>query len=197
MNQFLDAYHQIHKKNRAARYDSNIEISNQAELCEILKQFNILFDTNSKPVIEAVKAYFSSWRVTATKNVEQVLQDLHVQCTTGLITNFTDTTFVYKCLNDFNLFNKLDSIIISAEIGWRKPNKKIFDEFLQSTKSKVQETLFVGDDINCDIAGAKNLGLTTALIHGNKDQIDLNNTKPDYIIGSVDELPEVIRLLKS
>lgn len=197
MNQFLDAYHKIHKKNRMVRYDSNIEISNQAELCEILKQFNILFDTNSKPVIEAIKAYFSSWCVTAIDNAERVLQDLHMQCTTGLITNFTDTTFVYKCLHDFNLFNELDSVIISAELGWRKPNRKIFDEFLQSTKSKADETLFVGDDINCDIAGAKNVGFATALVLSKKDQIDPIIIQPDYIIDSVSELPEVIRLSKS
>jgi putative hydrolase of the HAD superfamily len=193
--QFLKTYQNIHKKYRTVRLDSNIEVSNQVELCEILKQFNFIYDTNSKPVTEAIKAYFSPWSVTIAKNVNRVLQDIKKQYTTGVITNFTDTTFVYQCLKKFNLLNKLDSVVISAEIGWRKPNRKIFDEFLQLTKSKAEETLFVGDDVNCDIRGAQNLGFTTALLLNNKDEIHTNGIQPDFTIASMDKLIDVIKSL--
>lgn len=74
----------------------------------------------------------------------------------------------------------ISSVIISSEVGWRKPAPTFFDIVCQQTNCRPEEILFVGDDLINDIHGAKQAGMTTAWI-------DRKGEPPGAIFGSGDE----------
>jgi len=77
-----------------------------------------------------------------------------------------------------------ESIIISGQVGIRKPQRGIFEHALQNIKSTPEQTLFIGDSLENDMAGAANVGMKTCWV----SQYLLPNetvVKPDYCIASI------------
>lgn len=60
--------------------------------------------------------------------------------------------------------SEISGVIISSEVGWRKPAPEFFDIVCQQTNCRADEILFVGDDLVNDIHGAKQAGMATAWI---------------------------------
>ncbi len=54
-----------------------------------------------------------------------------------------------------NLDRCFDMVIISEEVGWSKPDKRIFEMALKRLDVNPEETLFVGDDLEKDIGGCQ------------------------------------------
>lgn len=57
------------------------------------------------------------------------------------------------------ILKKIDYLIISEEVGYEKPNKKIFEYALKKAKITPGECIYVGDNYIADICGAKKAGI--------------------------------------
>ena len=57
-----------------------------------------------------------------------------------------------------------DVIVSSADVGYEKPDPRIFSEALTRLRTSPEETLHVGDSIDDDIGGAKAAGLDALLV---------------------------------
>lgn len=55
-------------------------------------------------------------------------------------------------------------IVISAEVGWRKPASEFFAALCRALECEANEVLLVGDDYANDYAGAKAIGLRSVLL---------------------------------
>ena len=55
----------------------------------------------------------------------------------------------------------LDTIVISSEVGMRKPDPGIFQLALEQLGVEPHDAMFVGDGLDTDVQGAGNLGMTT------------------------------------
>jgi putative hydrolase of the HAD superfamily len=67
-----------------------------------------------------------------------------------------------KKIEHLNLHKVVETILISEETGYSKPDPEIFELFCQQTKARPEDTLFVGDDAMRDIWGAASLDMHTA-----------------------------------
>ncbi|MCR6847343.1 MULTISPECIES: HAD-IA family hydrolase [Bacillus] len=76
----------------------------------------------------------------------------------GIITNGSTHRQKAKIINT-NLNNYFDTIIISEEVGLSKPDKRIFELALNKLNVQPKNTLFVGDDLEKDIAGCQNANI--------------------------------------
>lgn len=65
------------------------------------------------------------------------------------------------------IYKKFHEKIISCEVGFRKPDSKIYKIALKKTHSKPEQTLFI-DNQEWNIPPAKKLGIKTILFHDNK-----------------------------
>lgn len=81
------------------------------------------------------------------------------------------------------------NVFISEEIGWQKPNIKIFEFVLNSANANAEESLMIGDDIKVDILGAKNAGINQVLFNPNNIEHEIS---PTYEISSLEELCEIL-----
>ena len=104
----------------------------------------------------------------------------------GIITNGSTQRQKAKIINT-NLNHYFDTIIISEEVGFSKPDKRIFELALNKLNVQSEDVLFVGDDLEKDIAGCQNANIKG--IWFNPNMIKNNtDTKPYAEITSFDNL---------
>ena len=60
-----------------------------------------------------------------------------------------------------------DGIYLSSDYACRKPDARFFCALLSEQKLDVKKCLMIGNDLDTDIAGAKNAGLDTLYMHTN------------------------------
>ena len=70
-------------------------------------------------------------------------------------------------LNHLGLAPYFDGIYISSDYSCRKPDIRFFRALLEEQKLDVDRCLMIGNDLDTDIAGAKNAGLATLYMHTN------------------------------
>ena len=69
-----------------------------------------------------------------------------------------------KLLNNLSLGGLLKFIVTSLDTHSEKPDSKIFLFSMEKAKVKADESIFIGDQIESDIMGAKNAGMFPILI---------------------------------
>jgi len=80
----------------------------------------------------------------------------------GVISNWD--TRLRNILNEHLLDSIFDYIFISAEVGYRKPDPRIFEASLSESGHSPQEVLYIGDQYETDIAPSVQLGMKSLLI---------------------------------
>lgn len=77
----------------------------------------------------------------------------------ALLSNATATTaFIVSSLH---LRDRFDQLVLSYEIGCKKPDAAFFDKALERTKSSPSESLFISDGANRELDSAKEIGFDT------------------------------------
>ena len=79
----------------------------------------------------------------------------------GLISNWDDR--LPKLLKAFNLHSLFDTLTISYEAGFEKPNTNIYDIACEKTNVLPENALMIGDSINADIKAPASIGMTGVL----------------------------------
>lgn len=86
-----------------------------------------------------------------------------------LSNNYPD---LIEVLDKLDLTKCFDKIIVSANYGYDKPRKELFD--IAKASYPNEEYIMVGDSITADIVGGKNAGMKTVLVHrGYNDKADV------------------------
>jgi len=112
----------------------------------------------------------------------------------GLVTNNHSTDFHLRLLGKFDLEKFFDAIVVSSELGVRKPHKRAFLHCLRELGVKGVNALFVGDDPLQDIQGAKNAGMRCIWVK-RKEHEDMP-TEPDRTVQSIRQAEEIIAHLE-
>lgn len=124
---------------------------------------------------------------------EVLLREWQSQYKIGLVTNFDDALTVHHVLKREKLTELFGTIVISAELGIRKPRKEIFLSASEALGSPPKECLFVGDSWQCDIVGAKALGMNTAWINAEGTSPPTDEPKTDYDLIDLTALSEILK----
>jgi putative hydrolase of the HAD superfamily len=83
-------------------------------------------------------------------------------CRTGLASNYDQR--LHTVLAGLEPLRGIKDLIISSEIGWRKPARQFFDAVCRQASLPPQQILYVGDDFDSDYTGARAAGLKALLI---------------------------------
>lgn len=126
------------------------------------KDFNarVLIALGIEPTTQLLDVLFSKLSYTAWEIFEDVSFLKSFDCPIGIISNW-DRSLPEKLAN-FNL--DFDLIVGSEDVGFKKPDVRIFQYALDQLTESYDEVYFVGDSIKLDILPANAAGLIPILI---------------------------------
>ena len=130
--------------------------------------------------------------LTIDETVYPVLKELKESHKVGLVTISHQQSYhprVHRILGRFNLKPFFATVVVSSECGWKKPSPNILEVVLNNLSSLPVETIFVGDDCEGDISGAKQVGMKTVFKRKKGNGCEM----ADVAIDSMAELPSVAR----
>jgi FMN phosphatase YigB (HAD superfamily) len=87
-------------------------------------------------------------------------------------------------------------VVTSVDAGARKPARAFFDYAVGRCGVSPDEILFVGNQLNADVAGGESYGIRTVWLSGpayRSEDDRAVDTTPTYTILTMDELPELLR----
>lgn len=151
-------------------------------------------EANMKLAAGATEAFCSEFMkyVRMDEDAPEVLRKLHGKYKLGIVSNFAIPECVVKLLQKHDLYKFFDVVVISGAVNKRKPNPAIFTEALSKLEVNASETVFVGDTVDADIKGPKEVGMKTIYIE-RRPQKEIEQIRPDCIIKRLSELSDAIK----
>ena len=120
----------------------------------------------------AVESYFSAFFPSChlIPGTKEMLSSLKKLFRLGLLSNFTHPPAARTILENLGLLSFFDVLLISGDLGYRKPHPLTFRKLLEALEVQEDEILYIGDDPDSDIIGAQHAGIQGVWTTYVKDQ---------------------------
>lgn len=170
---FGNAYMEAAVEFLKAAHKDGRETHNRFWVAEALESLGYSLSPEDPRIAKAVDAHFSAFYPNSKliPGTKELLGDLVERYPLGMLTNFTDGPAVRKLIDLLGLTPFFKDVLVSGELGYRKPHPYVFERFVDAMGVPADQILFVGDDVEADVKGAKDAGLrpvlTTCVEDGN------------------------------
>lgn len=148
--------------------------------------------------IRAAREWYSNHRFHTLELFNDAVKTLeHVRAypgveTIGLVTN--GPSDVQRCkIELLGVEPFVDFILVSEEFGHWKPEPEIFLEAMRLGRAMPEQTIFVGDSAENDIAGAQSAGIAGIWINPGDRTWDQTCSPPTRTVKSLAEVRELFR----
>lgn len=157
------------------------------------QDFNIPIDTEKATIFH--ETYVTEQKnITLFPEVEELLDVLYKEGKQlGILTNGEEKHQAMK-IKQLNLSRWIpaEMTFISGTIGHAKPKREVFDFIEQKLDLDQTKTVYIGDNFEKDIIGAKQAGWQAIWLNHRKKDLPTNATyKPDKEVHSAKELLEL------
>ncbi len=188
----------------AGGVDRLVEQSYEERRLEELDQAQLLRDSLSTigfdlpdDVMEHIvhldhSAYSNS--LTVAPEVLATLDELRARgYTMGLVSNLSlRPALIREDIDRLRLSEYLKGAVFSSEVGFRKPDPRIFKEGLSRIGADAAETVFVGDRLLDDVNGARSVGMRAVQTRQFRQEENAE-VAPDAVIDHLRKLPVVLQ----
>ena len=123
-----------------------------------------------------------------------LLAELRQRYRLAVVSNFDYAPTCRAILDREGIAPLFETVVISDEIGWRKPKPVIFETALDRMGLRPSEALFVGDRADIDVIGARGVGMPTVWINREASGLPEDIQPPDFEIRDLDELRAILRI---
>lgn len=183
---FLEAYNLAHEKYRKVRYEQLREVTNAVWVAEALCNLGFKVTADDPRIKAALNVFFQDFIDTLElrESAKKLLRQAREQFKVALISNFTHAPVIYKSLRKVGISEFFNVVVVSEEVGWRKPCSLIFQDALSRLQVEAHQAIYIGDSPIEDIKGAKQAGLKAVFVPSQFSTLkDLKESKqePDYI----------------
>jgi putative hydrolase of the HAD superfamily len=120
-----------------------------------------------------------------------VLDELRGRYPLAVVTD-AQSAYARPELHRVGLFSYFDSIVVSGDYGYRKPDRRLFQFALEAMKVAAEHAVYVGNDMYRDIFGARQAGMTTVMVDSDQGKKAYDDCVPDYMITDLRELLTIL-----
>lgn len=133
-----------------------------------------------------------SVRAELIEGAEEVVFNLSKRMNLGLLTNGI-AEVQHSRLARSSIGDSFRTVVISGEVGFAKPDPRIFDElFLRMGNPLRNEVLLVGDSLASDMRGGADYGLDTCWFNPSGGTCD-EDIRITFEIGNLTDLPGIVQ----
>jgi putative hydrolase of the HAD superfamily len=196
-DRLLDAYLKGHEKCQKT-WSHNLDLSTEEQLKNMFVFLgrNELSGNPFDLMPDLVEAYVSPILddppdyIEGAKEILSLIEKrgyrIGLVCNTGTTPGKT----IRVLLERMGIGRYFDVTTFSDELRIRKPDPRIFLHTLDQLKSQPQSSVHVGDLIDADVGGARNIGMVT--VHYNPDLTPCDDYGPDFTIRNLNELSWIL-----
>jgi len=167
----------------------NLELKFEEVYAGVLSKLDI--PPREEFVDHIYQLYSENFHSEIVPGAERVLEVLHTKYKLAVVSNAT-SNLCRRILKENGLDKFFQVIVISRDLGIRKPDPRIFRYTLEKLQVKPDEAVHMGDSVEEDIIGAKRTGMRAIWI---KDEDEENSGEADRVIHAITELPRTIESL--
>ena len=201
---FIEAFMQEMQDSYHIRDRDWVERSTSSLLRKVLARFGhreVADEVIEHAIFQFYNVSEAHW--SPMEGVYEVLDELRVKgMCLGIISNAGDEGNVQRLIDNAQLRPYFRPIYISAALGIRKPNPKLFEMVLETWDLPADQVVMVGDNLGADILGAQNAGVhqiwltTQADTPSNRERVSV--IIPEATAESITEVPALLpQLIKT
>lgn len=124
--------------------------------------------------------------VSLQRGASEALADAREHGVVGLLTNGPESRQSVK-LAALGLEDAFDVVVFAGDMAHRKPHPAPFERALSTVATNAESTLYVGDSLEYDVAGAQGAGVQAAW-YTDAETADPGAYRPDYVLHSLADL---------
>ncbi len=177
-NGMLERLSKAQKRNRELRFE---------DLYQGLL-FNLGIHPTQKHLDYIQQLYFRFFKIEIVPGAKEMLARLSKRYKLAIISNATSNASRVT-LEKNGLDQYFDSIVISRDLGIRKPDPEIFKFTLTSLNTENKNAVHVGDSLQHDVQGAKKVGMQTVWIKGDNEAPEIH---PDFVLPKVTDVISIL-----
>jgi putative hydrolase of the HAD superfamily len=126
-----------------------------------------------------------------------VLAALRRRAHLAICSNFTHARTARRILAEQGLAAHLDAVVISEDVGHRKPRAEIFAAVAEALGAAPHEILHAGDSLSADVAGAAAAGMRSAWVtrrvrDPGRVLSEWAGPPPDFVVAELAELEDLL-----
>jgi len=161
VDEFRKAYREAATRFLERARRDGIETHNRFWIREALRGLGEDVTAEDPRIALGVDEYFSAFYANChlVPGTLETLGTLKARYRLGLLSNLTHAPAGREIIERMGLGNFFDVILISGELGYRKPHPLVFERLTASLGVEKGELLYVGDDPEADVCGAMRAGI--------------------------------------
>lgn len=156
-------------------------------MAEVARAFldRVGLSANEQVVADLVASYLGEWNagVVDLEGLRPALAVLARDRRLAVVSNTHHVGLVHDHLVRLGVTDLLDEVVLSIEVGHRKPHPTIYQTALERLDAEPAQTLFVGDTLDADYQGPRRAGMHAMLI-----------TKEDGLVPVADQVGSILEL---
>jgi HAD superfamily hydrolase (TIGR01549 family) len=192
---FVDALLWSWQEAERLRAAAHREVSAPERFGMLFERLELEPSTEARDLLLATHMRELSRAVECPAHHAGLLRELRARYRLAVVSNFDYTPTCRAILEREGIAELFEAIVISDEVGWRKPTPRIFEAALDRMRAlPAAEALFVGDRADIDVLGARGVGMPTAWINREAASLPADMEPPDYEIHDLVELRAILSI---
>ncbi|HZP45147.1 MAG TPA: HAD family hydrolase [Candidatus Binataceae bacterium] len=196
-DRFIEVYFAVVNEINQERERERIEITCHERFARTLDRLGWAQSSRRDELAELLtRTHMAGVRRVTTAPPERItaVRTLAAHYRLGLLSNFDDERTGHEVVADTGLADLFETVVISAAVRLRKPDRRIFEHVLVRMGLQPLDVLFVGDTPRDDIWGATQAGMRTAWISRGAARVPDGMPIPDFVVPDLAALPARLSL---
>ena len=187
LSEFCRAFIECSREAEALRNNTQREVTAHERFGRLRQRLGISDGAIADAFVQrAVAAQMQQLRLAMEFPEENraALDALRSKYRLAVLSNFDHGPTVEAALAGFGIHDRFEVIVVSADVGWRKPHPEIFRETLRRMGIGPDQAIFVGDTPEADVLGPQGVGMDVIWIDRGNASLPPGAAPPTHTVTS-------------